>query len=93
MPAGMFAAFSSLTPASSGAYTVPDALQQLLHKIEERGSANPGASQDLYRLKSDLENRWQIASSEGHTSSTMLYEILEYGWTEMAKVNLRHFAA
>lgn len=44
------------------------------------------ASERLYRLKADLENRWQIASSEGLTSSTTLYQVLEYGWNELLRI-------
>ena len=65
---------------------IPGALQQVLHKIEEQGNANLRASEHLYSLKADLENRWQIASSEGLTSSTMLYQVLEYGWEELLRI-------
>ena len=67
-------------------YNVPDALQQFLHKIEEQQNLNLHSSKDLYSLKSDLESKWRLASSEGHTSSTMLYEILEYGWKEWRRI-------
>ena len=86
MPAAMLAASPSVIAASPGSHAIPDALQQLLHLIEEQGNMNPRASEDLYRLKADLESRWQIASSEGHTSSTTLYEVLEYGWTECRRI-------
>jgi hypothetical protein len=65
---------------------IPDALQQFLHKIEEQGNVNLRTSEDLHSLKSDLEGRWRSASSAGHTSSTMLYEILEYGWKEWQRI-------
>ncbi|HEY6253949.1 MAG TPA: hypothetical protein VI685_28675 [Candidatus Angelobacter sp.] len=70
-------------------YNMPDALQQLLDKIEEQRGVDLRASEDLYSLKSDLERRWQIASSEGLTSSTMLYQILEYGWKEWRRIGNR----
>lgn len=65
---------------------IPGALQQVLHRIEEQGDANLRASERLYSLKADLENRWQIASSEGLTSSTTLYQVLEYGWKELLRI-------
>ncbi|HEY6349849.1 MAG TPA: hypothetical protein VI636_10605 [Candidatus Angelobacter sp.] len=65
---------------------MPGALQQFLHKIEEQRKVDLCSSENLYRLKSDLESRWRIASSEGRTSSTMLYEILEYGWKEWQRI-------
>ena len=76
---------SAATLAASS-YNVPDALQQFLHKIEEQHNLNLRSSEDLYNLKSDLESRWRIACSEGYTSSTMLYEILEYGWKEWRRI-------
>lgn len=76
-----------LAPAPSlKTCNIPGALQQVLHKIEEQGNANLRASELLYSLKTDLENRWQMASSEGLTSSTMLYQVLEYGWKELLRI-------
>lgn len=77
---------AGLSAKSATATRIPDALQQFLHRIEEQCTLNPRASQDLDGLKSDLESRWLIASSQGHTSSTMLYEILEYGWKEWQRI-------
>lgn len=71
---------------TAASYKIPDALQQLLHKIEEQRTVNPPASEDLNSLRTDLENRWHTASSQGHTSSTSLYEILEYGWKEWRRI-------
>jgi hypothetical protein len=65
---------------------IPGALQQVLQRIEEQGNANLRASELLYSLKADLENRWRMASSEGLTSSTMLYQVLEYGWEELLRI-------
>ena len=86
MSAATLAATLSVIAASPGRHTVPDALQQLLHMLEEQRNRNPRSSEDLYRLKADLESRWRIASSEGHASSTTLYEVLEYGWTECRRI-------
>ena len=74
MPAATLAQYPSPTAS------IPGALQQVLHRIEEQGNAN------LNSLKADLENRWRVASSEGLTSSTMLYQILEYGWKELHRI-------
>ena len=72
----------SVTPG----YIVPDALQQVLRKIEDQRNVNQRASEDLRFLKADLERRWRIASSAGLTSSTTLYQILEYGWREWRRL-------
>lgn len=84
----MSAAMVAPCPASKTC-NIPGALQQVLYRIEEQGSANPRASERLYSLKADLENRWRTASSEGLTSSTMLYQVLEYGWKELLKITAR----
>jgi len=55
-----------------------------LDKIEEQCDAH--TSEDFCSLKADPESRWRIAGSEGHTSSTILYEILEYGWREWRRI-------
>ena len=81
MPAAMLAPCPSPNTCN-----IPGALQQFLHQIEEQGNANLRASERLYGLKADLENRWRIANSEGLTSSTMLYEVLEYGWNELRRI-------
>jgi len=86
MSVATLAATLSVIAASPGSHAIPDALQQLLHMLEEQRNRNPRASEDLYRLKADLESRWRIASSEGHASSTTLYEVLEYGWTECRRI-------
>ncbi|HKD13538.1 MAG TPA: hypothetical protein VKE71_03245 [Candidatus Angelobacter sp.] len=86
MSAATLAATLSVIAASPGSHAIPDALQQLLHMLEEQRNKNPRSSEDLCHLQTDLEHRWQIASSEGHASSTTLYEILEYGWTEWRKL-------
>ena len=75
---------SSPTTPRTGSCTIPDALQQFLDKIEEQCNAH--TSRDFCSLKADLENRWGIASSQEHTSSTILYEILEYGWKEWQRI-------
>ena len=80
MPAAMLAQYPSPTAS------IPGALQQVLHRIEEQGNANLRASERLHSLKTDLENRWRTASSEGLTSSTMLYQVLEYGWKELRRI-------
>lgn len=73
-------------PSTTASHKIPDALQQLLHKIEEQRNVNLRMSEDLYSLKADLESRWRTAASEGHTTSTMLNEILEYGWKEWRRI-------
>ena len=77
---------AALAQYRSPTASIPGALQQVLHRIEEQGHANLRASERLYSLKADLENRWLIASSEGLTSSTMLYQVLEYGWKELRRI-------
>jgi len=74
----------AVSPATSttAGHKIPDALQRLLHKIEEQRNMNLRSSEDLYGLKAELEGKWRIATSEGHSTSTMLYETLEYGWKE-----------
>jgi len=86
MSAATLAASPSVIPALSGSYNIPEALQQFLQKIEEQRNVNSRASEALYSLKADLENRWRIADSEGLTSSNMLYEILEYAWKEWRRI-------
>ena len=86
MSAASLAASPSTMAVSSRNSTFPDALRQFLYKIEEQRNVNPRISEDLYRLKSALENRWRIASSEGRTSSTTLYEVLRYGWKEWQRI-------
>lgn len=86
MSAATFGASPSVIPASPASSNIPGALQQFLDKIEEQRNVNQRVSNDLYSLKADLESRWRIASSEGHTSSTMLYQILEYGWKEWRRI-------
>lgn len=76
------------TTARSG---LPGALQQFLHRIEEEHNVNPRAAEELSSLRADLERRWRIAGSEGHTS-TMLYEILEYGWNEWRRITAQRNA-
>ena len=73
---------ASPTMSTTASCTIPGALQHLLDKIEEQRNVNRRAFEVLYSLKADLESKWRTASSEGHTSSTVLYEILEYGWRE-----------
>ena len=77
---------TSPTASTAALCDIPGALQQLLRKIEEQRNGNLRASADLYSLKADLESRWRIASSEGDTSSTVLYQILEYGWKEWRRI-------
>lgn len=79
-------ASSSMIGTSRTACAIPDALQQFLRRIEEQRTANLRLSEDLYSLKADLESRWRIASSEGHTTSTVLYQLLEYGWREWRRI-------
>lgn len=79
-------ASSSIIGTSRTASIIPDALQQFLCRIEEQRTANLRLSEDLYSLKADLESRWRVASSEGHTTSTVLYQILEYGWREWRRI-------
>ena len=91
MPAAMLTASRSIiagspTAPTSASYTIPDALQQFFDKLEEQCNANLRTSEDLCSLKANLESRWRIASSGGQTSSTMLYEILEYGWKEWRRI-------
>jgi hypothetical protein len=86
MSAVTLAPCPSVIPSSPTNSSVPGALQQVLHRIEEQGNANLRASERLHNLKADLENRWQIANSEGLTSSTMLYQVLEYGWKELRRI-------
>lgn len=91
MSAVTFAASSTIvvtsrTTSSAVPCDIPDALRQFLYKLEEQGSVDLCASPDLDALKADLENMWQIASSEGSTSSTVLYQILEYGWKEWRRI-------
>lgn len=81
-PAAALVALGTSTAARSG---LPGALQQFLHRIEEERNVNPRAAEELSSLRADLECRWRIAGSEGHTS-TMLYEILEYGWSEWRRI-------
>ena len=75
---------SSPTTPRTGSCTIPDALQQFLDKIAEQCNAHTFT--DFCSLKADLESRWRIACSQGHTSSTILYEILEYGWKEWQRI-------
>lgn len=77
---------TSPTTSSAVSCDIPDALRQFLCKLEEQGSVDLRASADLDTLKADLKSMWQIASSEGLTSSTMLYQILEYGWKEWRRI-------
>lgn len=77
---------TSRTASTAASSDIPGALRQLLHKIEKQRNVNLGASADLYSLRADLESRWQIASSEGDISSTMLYQLLEYGWKEWRRI-------
>jgi len=72
--------------STTASHKIPDALQQLLDKIEEQRNMNLRISEDLYSLKADLESKWRSAASEGHTTSTMLNEILEYGWKEWRRI-------
>ena len=74
------------TTSTTSCHNIPDALQQLLNIIEEQCDLNLRGSQELRNLKSDLENRWRIATSQGRSSSTMLYEILAYGWEEWRRI-------
>jgi len=76
---------ASVIAASPGTYNVPGALRQFLHMIEQQRWNLP-FSDGLCTLKADLENRWQTASSDGHTSSTTLYEILQYAWEEWQRI-------
>jgi len=76
---------ASVIAAGPGTYKIPGALQQFLHRIEEQ-RWNLRESEDWCSLKADLESRWRIASSEGHASSTTLYEILQYGWKEWQRL-------
>jgi hypothetical protein len=80
MSAATLAPSPSFIPASPDNCNIPGALQQFLQKIEEQGNAN------LTSLKADVENKWRTASSEGLTSSTMLYEVLAYGWKELRRI-------
>lgn len=82
MPAATFAESPSRVSVSPGD-SIPDALQQLLHRLKEQRNVNLRASEDL---SAEIKRRWRIASSEGHTSSSMLYEILEYGWNEWRRI-------
>ena len=82
----MSAAMLASLPTPSATVITPDALQQFLNMIGEQRDLNLRVSQDLHRLKFDLENRWRIANSEGRSSSTMLYEILAYGWEEWRRI-------
>ena len=77
---------TSGTSPTTTAYIIPDALQQFLSRVEDQRNVNLLVSESLCSLKADLESRWQIASSEGYTSSTMLYQILEYGWKEWRRI-------
>ena|SRR5579863_2689669 len=69
---------------------IPDALQQLIQRIEERRNAHLRASESLRNLKNEIEKRWQIASSEGHTSSAMLAQVLETGWKQWKEITELH---
>ena len=71
---------ASVIAAGPGTYQMPDALQQFLRMIDQQ------RSNDLCSLKADLESRWQIASSDGLTSSTTLYELLQYAWKEWQRL-------
>ena len=82
----MSAATLSSLPTPSTIALVPDALQQFLNMIGEQRDLNLRISEDLHNLKFDLETRWRIANSEGRSSSTMLYEILAYGWEEWRRI-------
>lgn len=83
----MSAAIASLpTTSTTTSYHIPDALQQFLNMIEGQRDLNLRSSEDLRKLGCDLENRWRIANSEGRSSSTMLYEILAYGWEEWRRI-------
>lgn len=91
MPAALFAASATAMTiprrgSAETADTIPEALQQFLRKIEEQRNLNLRASENLRVLKNDLESRWQNAISEGHTSSTMLYQVLEHGWREWGRI-------
>ena len=88
MTAVTLTASPSVTTASMppAAASIPGALRQFFHKIEEQRRVNLRVSEDLHCLKADLESKWRIASSEGHTSSTLLYEILEHGWKEWRRI-------
>lgn len=79
-------ASSSMIGTSPTASIIPDALQQFLRRIEEHRNANLRASEGLHSLKVDLESRWRIASSEGDATSTVLYQILEFGWREWKRI-------
>lgn len=79
-------ASSSIIGTSCTASIIPDALQQFLRRIEEQRTANLRLSEELYSLKADLESRWRVASSEGNATSTVLYQILEYGWREWRRI-------
>ena len=85
MSAAMLASLPTTSTATS--CNIPDALQQFLNMIEEQLNLSLDGSQDLSTLKSDLENKWRMANSEGRSSSTLLYEILTYGWGRVAENN------
>ena len=74
------------TASATVGCSIPAALQQFLQMIGERRNVSPYASDALYGLKTDLESRWRVASSEGQTSTTTLYEILRYGWKEWRRI-------
>lgn len=82
----MSAAMLASLPTTATSDHIPDALQQFLDMIEEQLNLRLSGSQDLRNLKSDLENKWRMANSEGRSSSTMLYEILAYGWEELRRI-------
>ena len=73
-------------PTAAAGCSIPDALRQFLQMIEEQHDVSLPAADAMYSLKTDLESRWRIASSEGQTSTTTLYEILRYGWKEWRRI-------
>ena len=74
------------TASATVGHNVPAALLQFLQMIEERHNVSPSASDAWYSLKTDLESRWRVASSEGQTSTTTLYLILQHGWKEWRRI-------
>lgn len=96
MPAAMLTASQAAVLVAPRTSTIarsglPGALQQFLHRIEEERKVNPRAAEELSSLRADVESRWRIAGSEGQTS-TMLYEILEYGWNEWRRITAQENA-
>jgi len=76
---------ASVIAAAPGTYKIPGALRQFLHMIEQQRWNLP-FSDDLCSLKADLESRWRIATSDGHASSTTLYELLRDAWKEWQRL-------